>query len=485
MNKKEINKVKEMFLDNLPKNKNGNIDWVKSTGLNIRFRYEDIDGYISIVKYEKGRVVISYNNEVFWHKPILTDALKKCRIGYYLRKRTCEFKYELRTNLKDNERDLIITDREYRIDKNGQNQKYYKYTCNKCGWTEGWILEGNLTKGTGCSCCYGRTAVLGINTIWDTDRWMCDLGISEEDSKKHTKGSNKKVKVICPDCGKTKRAMISEIYSNKSIGCICSDSISYPEKFVANMLMQLNCKFQTQLTKTVLKWCGNKFYDFYIPSLSIIIETHGLQHYYDNKNFTMSLEEIQSNDKNKKELALNNGIKYYIELDCRHSNLEWIKNSILNSELVSLFDLSKVDWDQSDLHAIKNNKIKEICDYWNNKEEWETTYSIASLFNLDRTTVTNYLKKGTKLGWCVYDPKYEKSKASSKNGKLFVKQIEIFKDGESLGIFESCAELSRQSEKVFGVKLLSSNISRVCNGKLKQHKGFTFKYVENKDKYVA
>ncbi|MDC4245504.1 hypothetical protein [Clostridium perfringens] len=58
------------------------------------------------------------------------------------------------------------------------------------------------------------------------------------------------------------------------------------------------------------------------------------------------------------------------------------------------------------------------------------------------------------------------------------KKIEAIKNGKSLGIFSSCNELSRQSEKLFGVKLVSSSISRVCTGKKPQYKGFTFKYVE-------
>ncbi|NGU31094.1 hypothetical protein G6Z34_13465 [Clostridium perfringens] len=56
--------------------------------------------------------------------------------------------------------------------------------------------------------------------------------------------------------------------------------------------------------------------------------------------------------------------------------------------------------------------------------------------------------------------------------------VEIFKDNKSLGVFESCSELERQSEKLFGVKLFQSNIGHVCLGRRKSHKGFTFKYVE-------
>jgi hypothetical protein len=36
--------------------------------------------------------------------------------------------------------------------------------------------------------------------------------------------------------------------------------------------------------------------------------------------------------------------------------------------------------------------------------------------------------------------------------------------------------LSRQSEKLFGVKLNSNNISQVARGDKKSHKGYVFKY---------
>ena len=57
------------------------------------------------------------------------------------------------------------------------------------------------------------------------------------------------------------------------------------------------------------------------------------------------------------------------------------------------------------------------------------------------------------------------------------KKVEIFKDEISLGVFPCAMELERKSEELFGEKLLVSNISLVCHGKRKQHKGYTFKYV--------
>lgn len=483
MNKKE--KVRKIFLENLPvykdgKNK-GKADWKNTIGYDVSFVYDDIKGYISIVKYEKGKITIAYKNEIFWDKPISIGSLRECSLGYYLKKRTIEFKLEVGKSIDDYGRDMTITDREYRKDKNGKKKKWYKYHCNKCGWTEGWTTEHSLIKGVNCACCTNQVVVKGINDIATTAPWMVKYFVNKEDCHKYTKCSDKEALIKCPDCGRTKLIKVKSLYVYKSISCICSDGFSYPEKFVYEFLNQIKIKFNYQYLDD---WTNNKKYDFYIPSLKTIIETHGEQHYkYTGRG--RSLEEEQNNDKLKEQLARENGIKNYIILDCRESNIDWIKDKIIKSELSKLLDLSKIDWLKCGEFAINSNKIKEICEYWNQKEDWETANTLAEKFNIGKTTAKRYLNKGAKLGWCSYNGKEELKKTCSKNGKSTSKPIEIFKNNKSLGIFESCHELSRQSEELFGVKLDVSNMSNVCNGKLKQHKGFTFKYVENKDKYVA
>ena len=87
MNKKE--KVRKIFLENLPvykdgKNK-GKVDWKNTIGYDVSFVYDDIKGYISIVKYEKGKITIAYKNEIFWDKPISIGSLRECNLGYYLK----------------------------------------------------------------------------------------------------------------------------------------------------------------------------------------------------------------------------------------------------------------------------------------------------------------------------------------------------------------------------------------------------------------
>ncbi|MBN1076071.1 hypothetical protein DVV91_17260 [Clostridium botulinum] len=79
--------------------------------------------------------------------------------------------------------------------------------------------------------------------------------------------------------------------------------------------------------------------------------------------------------------------------------------------------------------------------------------------------------------WCNYDAKEELKRISSKNGIKSRKEVEVFKNNKSLGVFESLHYLQENSFKLFGEKFSKGNISRVCNGKQLEHKGFTFKYL--------
>ncbi|MDU4051201.1 MAG: hypothetical protein E7H33_09815 [Clostridium perfringens] len=352
-----------------------------------------------------------------------------------------------------------------------------RHNSNTCTHHEWEIKPNDLLRGHGCPVCSNQKAKLGVNTIWDTDRWMCDLGVSEEDAKRLFRGSNKKITVKCPDCGREKIVRISSIYNYKSICCSCGDGKSYPEKFVCSLLEQLNLDFETEYNPD---WIENKRYDFYIPSLNCILETHGEQHYKQSfkRLGSRTLKEERINDKFKREISLANGIKYYIELDCRKSNIDYIKKSIFNSKLSQLFDLNNINWTRCAEFASKNN-VKEVCDYWNNKKEYETTRDLSEKFKLSQATIINYIKKGTKLGWCNYNSKEEIKRIGKQNGKLIGKTVEIFKDGQSLGIFDSCSELDRKSEYKFGEKLRFSMIASVCRGERNTYKGYQFKYIEN------
>ena len=473
---------KNRLLTKLPKKENGDLNYRSIIGMNLELLYNDniyntkVIG-LTRIRGEK-RFLINYNGYVY-DKGISIDSLiKNARYDAIL-----GFRGKFRLNKGD-----IINDNDRNIEIIGllkYDRKYYRYRCNKCGY-EGESSESNIINNkSGCLICEGKRspAVLGINTIWDTDRWMCDLGVSEEDAKRYTKGSNKKIEVICPNCNNKKQSPINSIYNNKSIGCVCGDGFSYPEKFLFSLLNQLNVNFETQLSKTTFRWCDKYRYDFYLPEYNMIIETHGMQHYEETgRKGARTLEEEQENDRCKERLAKENGIVNYIELDCRHSNLEYIKNSILNSDLSKLFDLSKIDWLKCEEFSLKNI-VKEVCDYWNNKDEWETAASLSNVLRYNRATIVRMLKKGSKLGWCSYDATKEKMKSDKKMSKKVI----VEKEGLRSIIFNSSRELAMNGESIFGVKFNQSNISDFLNGKYKKtnYKGFTIKYIENNEQIVS
>lgn len=149
------------------------------------------------------------------------------------------WKHEIGEKIINSKQNFLITDRFIKEvvckDNSTRKYKYYKYTCTVCGFDDGTIEESNLDFGYGCSCCHGRTIVEGINDIPTTAPWMIPyFQGGYDEAKQYSHGSNKKIIMKCPFCNtltKNKK-QINAVYRNHSIGCFCSDGISYPEKFV-------------------------------------------------------------------------------------------------------------------------------------------------------------------------------------------------------------------------------------------------------------
>ena len=202
-----------------------------------------------------------------------------------------------------------------------------------------------------------------------------------------------------------------------------SDGVSIPEKFMWNILKQLSTEFIIQLNKLTFEWCENYRYDFYIPSLNMIIETHGMQHY--EKGFEScggrTLEEEQENDRLKKELALNNNIKNYIVVDCRYSEFDWLKENVLK-ELNEFFDLSNIDW-----NLVWENSLKNFV--WETKRLVEKGYNniqIAEILCVNKTTIEKYKKQsGIKTQHEIKQENLLKTKELVQQGKSIKEIAEI------------------------------------------------------------
>lgn len=409
-----------------------------------------------------------------------------------------DFKFNIGDIIKDNSRNLQIIDRKRARSKNGTMQKYYKYKCLNCGWDCGfhfnyrlncynndfWVVESNLSKkkGSGCACCNNKVVIKNINNLTyiypETKKFLVD----EKDGDTHTPRSNMKIMCKCPICNNKKVYSITNLIG-KGFSCnVCGDGISYPEKVMSNILFQLNIDYSHQF---LIKDKSKRYlYDFYfkLNNNKYIIEVNGIQHYEEN-NFSFgnhSLELEKQNDKNKKDCAIRYGIKEsnYIVIDARKSNINFIRNNILNSKLNEILMLKNIDWNLCDLYASKSILL-EICKYWKDNYPNISIKNLEEKYKLSKSTIFNYLKKGHDLKLCKYNGDFEKLKNFEKHKQINThgKQVEIFKDGISYGKFRNCVDLERKSEELFNIKLNSSNISAVCTGYQKTHKGFTFKYV--------
>jgi len=509
--------MRKVFLDDLPKwekhkgkggGRDGTINWLKSIGYKIRFVYNNIKGIIKIIDYisSKSELKIEYNNKYFY---IGIDKIKKCQLGRILEIYTSEFKIEIGTRFQDDKRDIVITTRAKFKDKNGHWRKYYKYKCYKCrfecgeNWSikekihkdELWILESDLIKGTNCSCCGGnRIVVKDINSIYYTDKWIISY-IGEECAKIHKHGSNEKVQVTCPDCGrvKVKNMSIDTIYNNHSIGCSCGDGYSYGHKYIYKLLTQLNQKF---IDNQTFDWC--KFYntykqkevsgeyDFVLENINLIIEMDGGFHRKDNNMSGQTKEESKFLDDEKDRLASEYGYKVV-----RISDEGDIKQNILDSDLSKLFDISNIDWLKCEAFAL-SNRVKEACLLKGNNPTF-TTGDIAKIMNIHCKTICEWLKKGNDLDWCYYNAKEELNKIGKQNGKtnrsIPIKMFDI--NMKLIMMFFNSNECSEQSEQLFKIKLCKSDIRKVCLGTQNEYKGYIFenttkeeyqKWIEQKNK---
>lgn len=298
---------------------------------------------------------------------------------------------------------VVITSQCYKTTKDSR-KKGYKYRCTKCGYdcgeyyksgvyhSEHIATENNLKRG-GCAICSKNGFVApNINSIHILNPFIKKFLAHQDDAIKYSPYSDKKVQCKCPDCGKeyTKRCGTLSYYG---LSCSCGDGFSYPEKFILNMLEQLSVKFKPQhrFNGSLLR------YDYYLQDYDVILEVNGEQHYKQkwDRNEVM-------NDIKKKEFALSQGIKEenYIVLDCSESNSEFIKQTVLNSRLNTLFACDDIDFVKCSTFAL-NNLSKVASELWN---DGCSVQEITDQLRVHKHTTIKYLKQGNDVGWCDYKP---------------------------------------------------------------------------------
>lgn len=260
------------------------------------------------------------------------------------------------------------------------------------------VIPNSIKGGHKCPFCSNSKVLIGLNDIWTTNPSKAALMLDPKYGFEYLDGSEKKVMFVCPTCGRKELKVIANVNPNTYSCCACGKGFSYPERMFFSFLNCLGVNFKQHLK---FDWAPNKQYDFIIEN-SIICETMGIQHFRESfsKVGGRTLKEEQENDALKERLAFDNGFKKYIKLDCSKSDFEFIKNSIIKSELSILFDLSNFDWNTCE-EKIYSSVLKEIASLWNANN---TIKQICNNLKINENTVRSNLKTGTRLGLCTYVP---------------------------------------------------------------------------------
>lgn len=310
-----------------------------------------------------------------------------------------------------------------------------------------------------CNCpyCSHRKVFVGETDMWTTNQELASMLANPNDGYKYFANGSQELDWICPTCKSiVKNKRINDVSTNGLPCQNCSDGMSFCEKFIYELFIQL--KYDFIFDKTI-SWSNGKRYDFYIPTMNLIVEAHGLQHYeksfmnYSNtKRKSRTIDEEIDNDIYKKDLALSNGIKYYIQLDCKESNLDYIKNSVLNSELNNLFDLSVIDWNKCYKATLTSNIV--LCaNLWNNG--MKNTKDIADYTGIHICSVISNLKKAAIIGMCDYVVNYKKNQKRYKKvlcvetQKVYECVNDVKKDGYSESYISNCC--NNKCETAYGL----------------------------------
>jgi len=171
------------------------------------------------------------------------------------------------------------------------------------------VTVASHLKGTGCRICTLKGMRHTLDNFLDKAERIHGKNRYDYSRAVYT-GNTNKVIVGCDRHPKKYWFKVSpdkHTHKSKPTGCtLCTASTG--EKIVGNYLIENDIEF---IKEYVIKHNGSIYkFDFYIPSLNLIIEVHGGFHYRDlyiTKDG--ALEKVQENDKIKEKWCMDNKIK--------------------------------------------------------------------------------------------------------------------------------------------------------------------------------
>lgn len=326
------------------------------------------------------------------------------------------------------------------------------FVCTKCGY-HGKIQYNHYKEGIGCGVCNGKRVVAGLNDFCTTEPGLAKLLTDYGDGKSVSRRSHKILRFTCPTCKTVSLKRVADV-TNRGFKCnACASSISFPNRVMLALLQQLNAKFVKEAS---FKWCGLKRYDFYLTDKNAIIEMHGKQHYegFNGGVIAVSspLEKIKANDHLKKQMAIDNGIDDYIEIDASESNIDYIAHSIMNSKIAEMFDLSGIDW--CEIGQVAHGEIYStiVRDYL----ICENAELVSKHTGYDAQKVRDILRIANKNGDCVYNPRESVLKCQSIASQSLKKTVICVTTGEIFDSIKEAASIHKIKEKTLSAHLVNA-----------------------------
>lgn len=360
------------------------------------------------------------------------------------------------------------------IDKYAGMHTKIRFQCKK---EHIWLAEpDNVLRGSGCPYCNDKAVLIGYNDIWTTRPDIARLFVDPEDGYKYTKSAHNKVNFRCPKCGKILNKRINDVY-NCGLSCSrCSDGVSYPNKFARALLDQL--PVVNHIHEYHPDWLKPYFYDNYFEynNKKYVLEMdgglgHGKKRFGSKDKDTKGLEI----DVYKDTLAIQQDIQV-IRVDCDYKmqeRFEYIKNNLLSSYLGVIFDLSSINWHLCD-QISQESLVKKACDLYSSGIK--NFNEIASILRVDKTTVHRYIKNGTRIGWCDYDPQRASAEAKAHNCNTI--PINMVDDDVNI-IYKFCniQDCINQIKELYDINIYRESIINSCRT-YKPYKGFNFRFAK-------
>lgn len=353
-------------------------------------------------------------------------------------------------------------------------EKGYLVQCIKDNY-EFELLETAISRNCGCPVCTNHKVVKGVNDVATTHPELALLFDNIEDAYTTTYSTKKKFRFKCPKCGGIKTDCTNNITANGFSCPYCSDGVSYPNKFMAKLLTELEveydrevrfdwCKYPCFVDKAKLDYGS---YDFVVPNMKLIIEMDGTLGHGKNVMTTIrhnrrkiTVEETLYRDDMKDNLANENGYNI-IRVNCDYHNIENRFDIVVDNikkSLSSIFDLTNINFKEIDVFCINNSYVIDIINLWN---EGLSTCQIEQKMKFSQATIGRYLKIGENLGLCDYSEKESRNrgcKISDKRSPYLVLHNSIKE------VFGSFNDMKDYYEKQYNIHLPRTSVTRSANG---------------------